>query len=283
MAILKNAVLAGCLLLAQAASALPTRTPREMVLLPAGEYLPFYAPKESKRPAATATGIAPAAPLPEKEAKREPSQVASFWMDRYPVSNRQYLEFVRANPEWRKSRIKPIFSDGHYLERWSSDEKLRNPKEANSPVTHVSWFAAQAYCEWKGKTLPTVDQWEYAAADRGTGAEGVKRRLLEWYGRPTPKIISVVGSTSKNGFGVFDLHGLVWEWTLDFNGGIQGQEAREDGTTDNDLFCGNGSQGASDATDYASFMRYSFRNSLKANYTVANLGFRCAKGVDGHE
>jgi formylglycine-generating enzyme required for sulfatase activity len=281
MIIFNNVVLTSSLLLLQAAQASLSFAAAEMVKIPAGSYLPFYAEK-SKKVVGTNTDLTSTSASP-KEKEREPVQVETFWLDRYPVTNQQYLTFLRAKPEWRKSRMKPIFSDGHYLERWSSDEKLRNPREASSPVTHVSWFAAQAYCEWKGKTLPTVDQWEYAAADRGNGAEGIKRRILEWYGRPTPRFVSAVGKTPKNGFGVFDLHGLVWEWTLDFNSGIQGQEAREDGTTDNNLFCGNGSQGASDATDYASFMRYSFRNSLKANYTVANLGFRCAREVEGHE
>jgi formylglycine-generating enzyme required for sulfatase activity len=240
--------------------------------------MPFYAQKEKKPQADPAVASASANP-------REPVQVGSFWLDKHPVTNERYLEFVRANPEWRKSRIKPLFSDTRYLERWSSDLKLRNPKESKSPVTHVSWFSAQAYCEWKGKTLPTVDQWEYAAFDRDkAGAEAVKRRILEWYSTPTPKVVPVVGNKrSKNGFGVYDLHGLVWEWTLDFNSAIQGQEAREGGATDANLFCGNGSQGASDATDYASFMRYGFRSSLKANYTVANLGFRCAKEDAVHE
>lgn len=252
---LRTRVVLGCLLFMRAAQA-------EMVLIPAGDYLPFYAQKSKKSP---------------QEKEREPVQVEAFWLDKVPVTNEQYLEFVRANAKWRRSRIQSVFSDGHYLERWSSDLRLRAASEAMSPVTQVSWFAAQAYCEWKRKSLPTVDQWEYAAADRGNKAADVKRRILEWYSRPSPKVLPAVGKTPKNGFGISDLHGLVWEWTLDFNSAIQGQEAREDGTTDGNLFCGNGSQGASDATDYASFMRYSFRNSLKANYTVANLGFRCAR------
>jgi formylglycine-generating enzyme required for sulfatase activity len=268
MSIFSNSVAMGSLLLTQAALASHSPAAPAMTLLPAGTYLPFYAQKTGKNPVDTVSMTV---------------RVDSFWLDRFPVTNRQYLEFVRANPEWRKSRIKPLFSDGRYLEKWSSDLKLRDPGEMNSPVTHVSWFAAQEYCEWKGKALPTVDQWEYAAADQGKEAERTKRRILEWYGRPSAKSVPAVGKGPRNGFGVSDLHGLVWEWTLDFNSAIQGQEAREDGTTDSNLFCGSGSRGASDATDYASFMRYSFRNSLKANYTVANLGFRCAKEVREHD
>jgi formylglycine-generating enzyme required for sulfatase activity len=42
-------------------------------------------------------------------------------------------------------------------------------------------------------------------------------------------------------------------------------------------FCGAGAATAADATDYATFMRYAFRSSLRASYTVRNLGFRCSQ------
>ena len=48
---------------------------------------------------------------------------------------------------------------------------------------------------------------------------------------------------------------------------------------DRQLFCGGGSQGARDVQIYPAFMRYGFRSSLKANYCVHNLGFRCAKDL----
>jgi formylglycine-generating enzyme required for sulfatase activity len=241
-----------------------------MVLIPGGSYLPFFENKST--PGGSAKGTT-------KPQKREPVAVSSFWLDQYPVTNQDYLEFVRAKPEWRRSRIEPIFSDGHYLEEWSSDLALRGNQDRMRPVTFVSWFAAEAYCEWKGKELPTVDQWEYAASDRGRGRALAEREILAWYSRSDSKPPARVGSTRKNGFDVYDLFGLIWEWTLDFNSGTQGNEARDGGTKDAKAFCGSGSLGALDSTDYASFMRFSFRNSLKANYTIRNLGFRCAKEV----
>ena len=54
-------------------------------------------------------------------------------------------------------------------------------------------------------------------------------------------------------------------------------ESRKDKDTDKELFCGSGSVNATDLMNYAAFMRYAFRGSLKANYTTKNLGFRCAK------
>ncbi len=76
-----------------------------------------------------------------------------------------------------------------------------------------------------------------------------------------------------------DLHGLVWEWTSDFNSALVTGDARGDTGLERQLFCGAGSLGASDRANYAAFMRFGFRSSLRAGYTVHNLGFRCAKDM----
>ena len=67
-----------------------------------------------------------------------------------------------------------------------------------------------------------------------------------------------------------DLVGLVWEWTLDFDA----YAIAADGA----FSCSGAAARAADPTDYPAFMRYSMRESLKANYSADNLGFRCAGG-----
>lgn len=143
----------------------------------------------------------------------------------------------------------------------------------------MSWFAARAYLRAVGKALPTVDQWEYVGAASETKADASRdsaflARLRGWYARPTPQRLPAVGSTARNYHGVEDLHGLVWEWTLDFNSALVSGESRGDNSLDRSLYCGSGAAGAADFEDYAAFMRYAFRSSLEANYCVANLGFR---------
>jgi formylglycine-generating enzyme required for sulfatase activity len=54
-------------------------------------------------------------------------------------------------------------------------------------------------------------------------------------------------------------------------------ESRSDLALDRNLFCAAGAVGATDLMNYAAFMRYAFRGSIKANYAMRNLGFRCAK------
>lgn len=75
------------------------------------------------------------------------------------------------------------------------------------------------------------------------------------------------------------MHGLVWEWTLDFNSALVSGESRADAALERSLYCGAGASGAADFADYAAFMRFAHRASLEARYTSAGLGFRCARAV----
>jgi formylglycine-generating enzyme required for sulfatase activity len=221
----------------------------EMVIIPSGNYEPLF----------------------KTEAKQK-EKVEKFFLDVYPVTNEEYLEFVKANPAWSKSNIKKIFADQSYLKDWQDDFVLGNKVHPGGPVTYISWFAAKAYAEWKGKRLPTVAEWEYVIS-----SEKNIKKISEWYSKVSPEIIPSVGSTEKNPLGVFDMYGLVWEWTYDFNTALVTGESRGDGNLERNLYCGSGSSNSKDAEDYPAFIRYGYRSSLKANYTTRNLGFRCAK------
>lgn len=199
--------------------------------------------------------------------------VRDFLLDRHPVTNADFLEFVRAEPTWRRTQVKRLFADSAYLQHWADDTELGPGAPANSPVVNVSWFAARAYAKWKGQRLPTLAEWELAAQ---ADARNTVALILAWYGRPVRGPLPPVGSTFANAQGVWDLHGLVWEWVNDFNTALVTGESRADSGLERNLFCGSGALGASSFRDYAAFMRYAFRSSLKANYTVPNLGFRCA-------
>jgi len=209
--------------------------------------------------------------------------VVSFEMDVYPVTNAQFLEFVKQNPKWRRSQAKRLFTDGNYLVLWEGDLSLGEDLDPNSPVTNISWFAAKNYCECQGKRLPTVDEWEYVAmADESLpdarGLETYNQKILDWYEAPRT-FERTIGSTFKNYWGIYDLHGLVWEWNMDFNSVLITGESRKDRNLDNTLFCGGAAIGASDLMNYAAFMRYAFRGSLTANYSGRNLGFRCVRPI----
>ena len=207
--------------------------------------------------------------------------ISDFYMDVYPVTNQEFLEFVKTNPKWKKSQIKRLFADGNYLVNWKSDTALGSTQSQKAPATNISWFAANDYCSSQGKRLPTIDEWEYVAMANEDIAdarylENYNEYILSWYEKPKT-FNNEVGSSFKNYWGVWDLHGLVWEWTTDFNSVLISGESRKDVDNDSNLFCGSAAIGATDLMNYAAFMRYAIRGSLKANFTMKNLGFRCVK------
>ena len=210
--------------------------------------------------------------------------ISNFQMDVYPVTNAEFLEFVIKNPKWKRSQTKKIFADGNYLSTWKSDTILGDNQALSAAVTNVSWFAANAYCDCQGKRLPTIDEWEYAAMANETMPDARQLKtyntyILGWYEKPKT-FNNEVGSTFKNYWKVYDLHGLVWEWTSDFNSVMISGESRKDVDNDSNLFCGSAAIGATDLMNYAAFMRYATRGSLKAKYAMKNLGFRCVKDIN---
>ena len=209
--------------------------------------------------------------------------VGDFMLDIYPVTNQQYLDFVKAYPKWKKSKVLSLFADKNYLVKWQNDITLGNKTSPQSAATTVSWYAAKDYCACQGKRLPSMDEWEYAAMASETKRNAQRdsifnRKIIEGYELPkTYK--NNVGSTFKNYWGIYDMHGLVWEWTSDFNSVLISGESRQDVDTERNLFCGSAAINASNLMDYAAFMRYAFRGSIKANYNIQTLGFRCAKSI----
>lgn len=233
-------------------------TPTGMARVPASTYSPFL----EDRPEA------------EQKAGREEIAVAAFDLDVRPVTVGEYLRFVTAQPKWRRSKTPRLFAEERYLSRWEGD--LKPGLAADAPVTLVSWFSARAYCAWQGKRLPTVAEWEVALADQGRDAAAVSRRILDWYGAPKQHRVGArVGQTPKNGFGLQDMAGLIWEWTEDFNARMTSVDGR--GKAPEGMFCGSAGAAAADPSDTATFMREAMRGSLEATYTLEDLGFRCAK------
>jgi sulfatase modifying factor 1 len=232
-----------------------------MQRIEAGDYLPLYA----------------------SGAETGRRQVKAFALDTHAVTNGEFLAFVRARPEWRRSRVSRLLADENYLAQWAGDLDLGPDASAvrDSPVIQVSWFAARAYARWEGKRLPSTAEWEYAA---GAGAPATdpaeQQRILDWYARPVRLPLPPVESTACNRWGVWDLHGLVWEWVEDFNSALVTGESRADSDVERRFFCAGGAVSATDLTDYAAFMRYAFRSSLTGADCLSSLGFRCARDLD---
>lgn len=200
----------------------------------------------------------------------KPVDVASFRLDRELVTNGDYLAFVSAHPEWQRGRIARVFADEGYLAKWKSASELGEAMDDKQPVVEVSWFSARAYCAARGMRLATTAEWEIAAAASDTRADGNadptwRTHLLALYSAPSPAELPRVGG-APTFWGIRDLHGIVWEWVLDFS-----STAAVD--------CGSSSGGGAAAADFPAFERAAMRSALHGDTTTPNLGFRCAQDL----
>ncbi len=129
-----------------------------------------------------------------------------FYIDIYPVTNADYAKFID--------------NTGYRAPKFWSEQRLKDPR---APVVGVSWYDADKYATWAGKSLPTSDQWEKAA-------RGFEGRIYPWgneidenhanYGHVDGvDLVTPVDRYPENRsvFGVCDLAGNVWEWTRDWD------------------------------------------------------------------
>jgi iron(II)-dependent oxidoreductase len=147
--------------------------------------------------------------------------VAPFFIDTTPVTNRQYLDFVEAggyqeprfwtDAGWAHRReadlIAPQFWTGEGGGSWSVlrfGRRLDLPLD--EPVQHVSWYEADAYARFAGRRLPTEAEWEKAA----TGASPASANLGQRHFGPAPVGAYPEGASR---YGAEQMLGDVWEWT----------------------------------------------------------------------
>ncbi|MBK7058749.1 MAG: formylglycine-generating enzyme family protein [Leptospiraceae bacterium] len=229
----------------------------ELVKVPAGVYKPFI--------------------KVDAESATKPIPVKSFYLDKYLVTKKDYSEFISKNPKWKKENTPQIFADEGYLDDWKTKKENFI---LDSPVTYISWFSAKAYCESQGKRLPNAYEWEYAAfiPPIGGNSKTVDKEIMRWYGEKKPDHLPSIGRY-KNALGIYDLHGLIWEWVYDFNSASVTGDSRADSDLESSLFCGAGALKANDFSNYAAYMRFGYRAGLKGWYTGKYLGFRCAKDL----
>ena len=209
-------------------------------------------------------------------------RIAPFSLMKLPVTNADFLVFVRRHPQWRRDRVAGVFAESRYLSHWAGPTQLGPQALPRQPVVWISWFAANAYCQAQGARLPTWSQWEYAAAadEQRADARGDRawrERMLSWYAQPSNHALPAVGSRLPNAYGVHDLHGLVWEWADDFSALLVSSDNRDQGDPDRLKFCGAGALSVNDRDHYAVLMRVAMLSSLEGAYATANLGFRCAR------
>ena len=207
-----------------------------------------------------------------------------FLLMKHPVTNADFLAFVKSNPQWQRGQVSPVFAEPRYLQHWAGPQALGDNATPAQPVVNVSWFAASAFCEAQGARLPTWNEWEYTAAADATRHDARsdpawREAILGWYARPSNTPLANVGESLPNAYGIYNLNDLVWEWVGDFSGMLVSGDSRNQQDPDRLKFCGAGALAVDDRDNYAVLMRVAMLSSLEADDTTNNLGFRCARDI----
>jgi len=211
--------------------------------------------------------------------KQDPVAVHAFLLQRHPVTNAEFLAFLKTHPQWQRGSVPAVLADADYLSHWASPLDPGPRAEPTQPVTRVSWFAAEAYCEAQQARLPSWYEWELAAAasasKRDARADAAwRQQILDWYARPAGERLASVEQESADVYGIHDLHGLVWEWVQDFDSLMPAD-------ADAGRLCGGGAQSLQQKEHYAVLMRLAMLASLHAADTGRSVGFRCARDAAG--
>eukprot|EP00808_Paulinella_micropora_P015249 g73512.t1 len=163
----------------------------------------------------------------------------------YPEADRAHsvLEPVPAYPdlyvEQKQSKLVPATERASRLDH---------------PVVHVSWNDARAFCRWRDMDLPSEEEWEYAARGGLEKAKVVSRR-------PTRQQMA--------GYGLYNMAGNVWEWTLTDSNIMAGDKIKKGGS----FLCHK---------SYCYRYRVASRSGNTPDSAANNLGFRCVRKADSN-
>jgi formylglycine-generating enzyme required for sulfatase activity len=148
--------------------------------------------------------------------------VDAFYLYQTEVTNAMYAEFLNQTGNQSEGGVTWLdASDSDVQIHQSGGTWLADDGYSNHPAIEVSWYGAQAYCEWAGGGVPTEAEWEKAA--RG----GLVGMVYPWGDQDPVCDIGAengaqfgscggqtapVGSFAPNGYGLYDMAGNVWEW-----------------------------------------------------------------------
>jgi len=198
-----------------------------------------------------------------------------FLIDRYEVTNAQYAAFVKATGH-RKSGPPSRYA--------KNTGRMRG---VNQPAVYVSWEDAKAYCEWRGRRLPTEAEWEKAMR----GPDG---RLWPWGNVEMPgganwariddgfEVAAPVGRVRSDAspYGVMDGAGNVMEWVEDWylEGAYAAASERNPESPEYGTY--KVLRGAG-YTSSGSDLRITARSKMMADFRDETIGFRCAQSSAG--
>jgi formylglycine-generating enzyme required for sulfatase activity/dienelactone hydrolase len=186
------------------------------------------------------TGLVGRTNAGQYEFPEHPVKLDSFWIDEFHVTNKQFAEFLYINGNQIEGGVPWLEMESEFC---LIEDRIGTPMPKlgfeNHPAIDVSWYGAQAYCEWVDGRLPTEAEWEYAASGPenwiypwGNEYDCTKGNFLDWTDENEPIIFTWRGERGCDGIdhtspvdafpegaswiGAFDMAGNVWDWTLDW-------------------------------------------------------------------
>ena len=171
--------------------------------------------------------------------------LSDFYLSEKEITNEQYCKFLNAKkiPKNGKGDVEghgnQLLVEAHgYGVVYGKDAWQPAPGKSYYPVILVTWFGAKAYCDWAGGRLPTEAEWEYACragtttpfytGDNITTSQANFNGKYAYSGKAKGKFqtgIRPVGSYPPNAWGLYDMHGNVWEWCNDWYDGYSSDAA----------------------------------------------------------
>ena len=156
--------------------------------------------------------------------------VNNFYLSKYEVTHKQFIKFlnemrVNANGSYRGKEYIDMDDKGcaiGYISKFYF-KGSKYVENENCPVIEVTWYGANAFCEWAGGRLLTEAEWEYAARG-GNRSKGYKYagssnlNEVAWYYKNSQGKTHPVGKKLPNELGLYDMSGNVWEWCNDWYG-----------------------------------------------------------------
>jgi ergothioneine biosynthesis protein EgtB len=227
-----------------------------------------------------------------------------FSIDRAPVSNGEYLEFMNAGGYkdfrwWHSAGWEQVNTENWqaplYWEQQSGEWMIRDfgglhpvTEKLNEPVSHVSFLEASAYAKWAGKRLPTEAEWERAAT---LSPSSNAKREFPWGDSPPDQSkanlfengfwnVAPIGSfpEGQSAYGCQHMIGDVWEWTTSDYTPYPGFKSEFDEYNDKWFVGQKILRGGSFATPQI-HIRSTYRNFFYPHERWMIAGFRCAKDV----
>lgn len=220
---------------------------------------------------------------PDDERPQHRIDLPEFFVDRLPITNAQFAQFLNAKGIEGPAGERWYDIDDNDARIHRHDGKWRaDPGFENHPVVEASWLGAVAYCGWSGKRLPTEAEWEKSA--RGTDG-----RKFPWGNDPPDPTrahfsggwndLHPVGSFPKGAspFGVLDLAGNGWEWVSSayLRYPYNASDGREDLKREQvRVTRGGGHDSQAEELTTTHRGRHVSRNFRSGHH---NIGFRCAR------